>query len=89
MICVFWDFITKKWSSNGCELVFEDSNREYSVCECNHLTNFAAIMDLSGREGNQLLKSILSYICCGISIICYLLTFILIIITIINISNES
>ena len=69
MICVFWDFITKKWSSNGCELVFEDSNREYSVCECNHLTNFAAIMDLSGREGNEYFKSLLTYICCGISII--------------------
>jgi hypothetical protein len=74
MNCVFWDFESMKWSSNGCELISNDSNRDLSVCECNHLTNFAAIMDISGRETNDISKSILTYICCGLSIICLTLT---------------
>jgi hypothetical protein len=53
MICVYWDFETEMWSSNGCYLILDDSDRDHSVCECNHLTNFAAIMDMSGRETND------------------------------------
>jgi len=70
-----------KWSTDGCELVFLDSNRDYSICECNHLTNFAAIMDLSGRETNSFAKSLLTYICCGLSMIGLMLTILLISIT--------
>lgn len=77
MICVFWDFDTMKWSSNGCVLLFHESDRHLSVCRCNHLTNFAAIMDLSGRENNDYLKSILTNIFCGLSIICLILTILL------------
>ena len=46
-----------------------ESNREITVCECNHLTNFAALMDTSGREDNSFGKNIFTYICCGLSII--------------------
>ncbi|CAG2165641.1 unnamed protein product [Oppiella nova] len=51
--CVFWDFIQSKWSSDGCHVMDSESNREITVCECNHLTNFAALMDTSGREDNK------------------------------------
>ena len=50
---------------------------DVSVCQCNHLTNFAAIMDMSNREDNDPLKSLLTYIFCGISIICLSLTVLL------------
>ncbi|CAG2103283.1 unnamed protein product, partial [Medioppia subpectinata] len=66
--CVFWDFTLNKWSSEGCRLIERDSNRETTVCECNHLTNFAALMDTSGRETDDEAKNILTQICCGVSI---------------------
>jgi len=47
----------------------EESDRFHTVCKCNHLTNFAALMDVSGRESNDTLKSILTYCCGGVSII--------------------
>jgi hypothetical protein len=45
IICVFWDFENMKWSTEGCNLVKNSSNEYYSDCECDHLTNFAAILD--------------------------------------------
>ncbi len=73
--CVFWDFENKIWSSNGCQLVSEISNRINTVCECNHLTNFAALMN--PKERNETLKSIFTYICCSISAFCLLFNLIL------------
>jgi uncharacterized membrane protein len=46
-----------------------------TVCECNHLTNFAALMN--PEERNETLKSIFTYICCGVSAICLLFNLIL------------
>jgi hypothetical protein len=54
MTCVFWDFGSMEWSSDGCYLVSNESNPQSSVCECNHLANFAAIIDLSRRETNDI-----------------------------------
>jgi hypothetical protein len=75
MKCVFWDFEQNNWSSNGCQLVSYDSNRIRTVCECNHLTNFAALMD--PKERHDIFKSLLTYVCCGLSAVCLLLTLIL------------
>ena len=36
------------WSSEGCTLV-EDST-ETSTCDCNHLTNFAVLMEVGETE---------------------------------------
>jgi hypothetical protein len=47
-----------------------------TVCECNHLTNFAALMN--PKERNETLKSIFTYICCGVSAICLVFNMILI-----------
>ncbi|KAI8496384.1 hypothetical protein Bbelb_256830 [Branchiostoma belcheri] len=47
--CVFWDFNAGgggAWSTEGCDFVRIDNNRV--VCECNHLTNFAVLMDIYG-----------------------------------------
>jgi hypothetical protein len=73
--CVFWDFENEIWSSNGCQLISETSNRMRTVCECNHLTNFASLMD--PKERNDTLESKLTYVCCGVSAVCLLLNMIL------------
>jgi hypothetical protein len=51
MKCIYWDFELNEWSRNGCNLLITQSNNEMTVCECNHLTNFAAVVDKS--EGND------------------------------------
>jgi hypothetical protein len=48
-ICVFWDFETMMWSTKGCNLVSTNPRNDYSICECSHLGNFAAILDMSER----------------------------------------
>ena len=41
-VCVFWDYEVHGWSDSGCHLV--DTNQTFSVCQCDHLTNFALLM---------------------------------------------
>ncbi|KAI8510944.1 hypothetical protein Bbelb_118600 [Branchiostoma belcheri] len=47
--CVFWDFNAGgggAWSTEGCDFARIDNSRV--VCECNHLTNFAVLVDIYG-----------------------------------------
>lgn len=69
--CVFWNFLRQKWSDEGCSFAWRESNRTTTVCRCNHLTNFAALLDVRGREDNDRIKSTLTYIFCGLSIFCF------------------
>ncbi|XP_070557346.1 adhesion G-protein coupled receptor G2-like [Ptychodera flava] len=50
--CVFWDFDANDgygdWSSNGCHFVGVEDGRV--VCRCNHLTNFAVLMDVHRNQ---------------------------------------
>lgn len=50
-ICVFWDFEEHSWSDSGCRVA--ESNATFTVCECDHLTNFAVLMrdEESGVSG--------------------------------------
>ncbi|XP_078495397.1 adhesion G-protein coupled receptor G4-like [Ciona intestinalis] len=41
--CVFWDFATSDWSSEGCGL---DVTKHPPTCECSHLTNFALLVSV-------------------------------------------
>lgn len=66
--CVFWDFNGSRWSDYHCHKIPELSFRNQTVCECNHLTNFAALMDISNRESNDSFKSKLTTVCCCLSI---------------------
>ncbi|XP_055714578.1 latrophilin Cirl isoform X2 [Phlebotomus papatasi] len=43
-ICVFWSYIDHAWSEDGCHV--EATNVTHTVCSCNHLTNFAILMDI-------------------------------------------
>ncbi|XP_014085243.2 latrophilin Cirl [Bactrocera oleae] len=50
--CVFWNYIDHAWSANGCTL--ESTNRTHSICMCNHLTNFAILMDVMDEHNHSL-----------------------------------
>ncbi|XP_046810690.1 latrophilin Cirl [Lucilia cuprina] len=50
--CVFWNYIDHAWSANGC--ILESTNRTHSICMCNHLTNFAILMDVMDDHTHSL-----------------------------------
>jgi hypothetical protein len=49
-ICVSWNSTTLRWSKEGCLLIVNESNENFSVCECNHSNGFAAILDMKFRK---------------------------------------
>ncbi|KAL9950767.1 hypothetical protein ACROYT_G043325 [Oculina patagonica] len=69
--CVWWDFEKSGWSTEGCSLrgIVNDT----IICECNHMTNFAALVDVDdhsracGKHSKVL--SLISYIGCALSIL--------------------
>ncbi|XP_076452733.1 uncharacterized protein LOC143288270 [Babylonia areolata] len=65
--CVFWDFAEREgrgaWSTEGCHL--ERFVAEKTVCLCNHLTNFAILMDFYGQSVKKRHESILSSVTMG------------------------
>uniref|UniRef100_A0ABK0LVV3 Adhesion G protein-coupled receptor G4 n=1 Tax=Rattus norvegicus TaxID=10116 RepID=A0ABK0LVV3_RAT len=70
--CAFWDFDTNNglggWNPSGCEL--KESNVNYTICQCNHLTHFGVLMDLSRSTVdavNERILVIITYTGCGIS----------------------
>ncbi|KAI4886088.1 hypothetical protein NFI96_021834, partial [Prochilodus magdalenae] len=80
-VCVFWNHSTTigktgGWSSKGCELV--SRNRTHISCQCNHMTSFAVLMDISKREhGDVLPLKIVTYTTVSASLLALLVTFIL------------
>ncbi|XP_065674214.1 adhesion G protein-coupled receptor L4 isoform X5 [Hydra vulgaris] len=70
--CYFWNSSINAWSNNGC-YKFNESNA-YVFCLCNHLTNFALILDTSQTGYNPLELKLITWIGCGISIVTLLLT---------------
>uniref|UniRef100_A0A0N5C4T4 EGF-like domain-containing protein n=1 Tax=Strongyloides papillosus TaxID=174720 RepID=A0A0N5C4T4_STREA len=46
--CVYWDKDKLTWSDNGCYV--HETNTDYTICACNHLTNFAILIDIIGDE---------------------------------------
>ncbi|XP_012941592.1 uncharacterized protein LOC101864474 isoform X2 [Aplysia californica] len=79
--CSFWDVDQSaksgRWSQDGCRML--DTNLTHTTCECDHLTNFAVLMDISGTELSrdaELGLIWVTYIGCALSIICLLLAWI-------------
>ncbi|XP_078106310.1 adhesion G-protein coupled receptor D1 isoform X2 [Sander vitreus] len=77
LYCAFLDYSSKEgvWSNEGC--VRSDGNMTYSVCLCNHLTNFAILMQvvpLKLTTGHRVALSTIGYVGCSISIICLAIT---------------
>ncbi|XP_065911152.1 adhesion G protein-coupled receptor L4-like [Dysidea avara] len=74
--CAFWDFINGTFSNEGISTINDGS---FVTCSSNHLTSFAVLVsfgDISAVETKAL--SIVTYIGCGISIVCLMLTMIII-----------
>ncbi|CAL8343213.1 unnamed protein product [Lota lota] len=77
LYCAFLDYSSKEgvWCNQGC--VRSGGNMNYSVCLCNHLTNFAILMQVVPvklSEVHQVALSIIGYIGCSISIFCLAIT---------------
>lgn len=75
--CVFWDFSKRDWSERGCWV--EASNQTHTVCACDHLTNFAVLMDVRAVQlsySNEVALQVITYIGCFVSIVCLILTII-------------
>jgi hypothetical protein len=69
--CVFWDYTVSGWSDEGCRVLA--TNRTHTQCRCDHLTNFAVLMDLHSTPLTSLHQRALAtitYIGCGVSIVC-------------------
>jgi len=41
--CVWWDFVSKTWSTRGCWST--ESNVTHTSCQCSHLANMAVLME--------------------------------------------
>ncbi|XP_048219002.1 cadherin EGF LAG seven-pass G-type receptor 2 isoform X2 [Perognathus longimembris pacificus] len=80
-ICVFWNHSilvsgTGGWSARGCQVVFR--NESHVGCQCNHMTSFAVLMDVSRRENGEILPlKTLTYVALGVTLAALLLTFLL------------
>ncbi|XP_015268584.1 PREDICTED: adhesion G-protein coupled receptor D1-like [Gekko japonicus] len=77
LYCAFLDYSNGSgvWSNEGC--VREDGDLSYSICLCNHLTNFAILMQVVPIKvpiGHQMALSSISYIGCSLSIFCLTIT---------------
>ena len=72
-VCQFWDEVVRAWSTEGC-FTLQSENDDFVKCECNHLTNFALILDTSQTGNNTLALEIVSWIGCAVSIVSLLLT---------------
>lgn len=72
--CVFWDYTTNAWLEEGCKVEF--TNKSHTVCLCDHLTNFAILMDVHAIYlpiPHQIALKIITYVGCVVSIICLIL----------------
>ncbi|XP_078673398.1 uncharacterized protein LOC144912258 isoform X1 [Branchiostoma floridae x Branchiostoma belcheri] len=65
-MCVSWNS-GGNWSAKGCTV--KKNTTTYTLCECNHLTNFAILVDVTGQQDLFALH-VITYIGCIISIVC-------------------
>lgn len=77
MYCAFLDFSSTPpiWSSEGCNRT--EGTLNYSICHCNHLTNFAILMQvvpLQLSNDHQVALSSITYVGCSLSIVCLAVT---------------
>lgn len=77
--CVFWDYTTNSWSEEGCHAERTLSNETHTICYCDHLTNFAILMDVHAIYlpiEHEIALQIITYVGCIISIVCLVLAII-------------
>ncbi|XP_071044482.1 latrophilin Cirl isoform X2 [Parasteatoda tepidariorum] len=89
-VCVYWDFFLRDWSPQGCWV--ESSNKSHTVCLCNHLTNFALMMNLQAESIMPMDKDFLSMIImvgCIISIVSLMITLTILCIISVDLTEDS
>lgn len=64
------------WMTNGCWRVSSGHDGMIAM-NCSHLTNFALIIDVHQEFNSSFELELVTYIGCGISILCLLLTIII------------
>ncbi|XP_062418293.1 adhesion G-protein coupled receptor D2 isoform X3 [Pungitius pungitius] len=82
-VCAFWDFdlIPESggwWNTKGCDVVSKQYG--YTVCSCNHTTNFALLLQVYEAQRspeNEKALQVLTFVGCGVSVCGLLFTFIL------------
>ena len=70
-------YVCSEWRDDGCSM--RETNLTHTVCECNHLTNFAVLMDVRAvpiDPSHQVALEIITYVGCIISVICLVLAII-------------
>ncbi|KAI1280468.1 Adhesion G protein-coupled receptor L3 [Halotydeus destructor] len=83
--CAYWNANQRNWETNGCSMKKTDSL--HTICECNHLSSFALLMDLvqstEDSESSQQLNisKLNSTIALGscLSVICFALALVILI----------
>ncbi|XP_055079423.1 adhesion G protein-coupled receptor E1 isoform X2 [Periophthalmus magnuspinnatus] len=67
--CVYWDSSMNggAWSTHGCKV--KESNPNYTVCECDHLSSFAILMALYEVEDRFELQ-LITWIGLSLSLVC-------------------
>ncbi|XP_038671352.1 adhesion G-protein coupled receptor G7-like [Scyliorhinus canicula] len=71
--CAYWNYTEKEWQTNGCQKNGFDNGTHFT-CECCHLTSFAVLMTVKGKNLQYL--DTISYIGCALSILGLLATII-------------
>jgi hypothetical protein len=67
-------YFCSAWSDEGCHV--EMTNHTHTICQCDHLTNFAILVDVHATylpPSHQVALQIITYIGCIISVVCLLL----------------
>ena len=64
------------WSNEGCNVSKTQAYKGFVTCECDHLTNFALLLDVSQKREQSKTLSIITWIGCGVSILGLALTII-------------
>ncbi|XP_070557832.1 cadherin EGF LAG seven-pass G-type receptor 2-like isoform X8 [Ptychodera flava] len=81
--CVYWDYDLNSmgggWSSKGCEFLYHNKTINRIACSCNHLTQFAVLMDASPTPvalTDKMALQLITYIGISISLLALLLSLI-------------
>ncbi|XP_073235129.1 uncharacterized protein [Porites lutea] len=68
--CSYWNIHKSLWANDGVKEVTTESSSKRTVCQTNHFTSFAVLIqhqNIQNSEKDKLALSIITYIGCGVS----------------------
>lgn len=78
--CVFWDYTQSVWSGEGCSLI--STNETHTICNCNHLTNFAVLVDVKPTHSSSQVSLplfpvfIITFVLCTLVVVVFVVRYI-------------